>query len=71
MTFIALGGFFVYQSLNLKLGTDFRMVPGFFLLFLARFFTLLGVVVLVQAKRVKGEPMGRLALRGVLFIRDR
>ena len=35
---------------------------------LAVILTILGAVVLVQATRVKGEPMGPLALRGMLFI---
>ena len=68
LTFIALGCFFVYQCLNLELGTAFRMGPGYFPLILAAILTLLGVVVLVQAMRVEGEPMGPLALRGMLFI---
>lgn len=68
LTFIALGSFFVYQCLNLELGTAFRMGPGYFPLILASILTLLGVVVLVQSTRVKGEPMGPLALRGMLFI---
>lgn len=68
LTFIALGGFFIYQCLNLELGTAFRMGPGFFPLILAVILALLGVVVLVQATRVEGEPMGPLALRGMLFI---
>ncbi|WLR94865.1 tripartite tricarboxylate transporter TctB family protein [Shinella zoogloeoides] len=68
LTFIALGGFFVYQCLNLELGTAFRMGPGYFPMILAVILTILGVIVLVQATRVKGEPMGPLALRGMLFI---
>ena len=68
LTCIALGGFFIYQCLNLELGTAFRMGPGFFPLILAVILTLLGAVVLVQATRVEGEPMGPLALRGMLFI---
>jgi hypothetical protein len=68
LTFIALGGFFIYQCLNLDLGTAFRMGPGYFPLILSAILTLLGVVVLVQATRVEGEPMGPLALRGMLFI---
>lgn len=68
LTFIALGGFFIYQCLNLDLGTAFRMGPGYFPLILAAILTLLGVVVFVQATRVRGEPMGPLALRGMLFI---
>lgn len=68
LTFIALGGFFVYQCLNLELGTAFRMGPGYFPLILAVILTMLGIVVLVQSARVKGEPIGPLALRGMLFI---
>ena len=68
LTFIALGGFFIYQCLNLELGTAFRMGPGYFPLALAAILTVLGVVVLVQATRVKGEPMGPLAARGMVFI---
>lgn len=68
LTFIALGGFFVYQCLNLELGTAFRMGPGYFPLILAVILTVLGIVVLVQSARVKGEPMGPLAFRGMLFI---
>lgn len=68
LTFIALGSFFILQSLSLDLGTAFRMGPGYFPLVLAGILTLLGVVVLVQATRVKGEPMGPIALRGMLFI---
>ena len=68
LSFIALGGFFIYQCLDLELGTAFRMGPGYFPLVLASILTLLGVIVLVQATRVEGEPMGPLALRGMLFI---
>ncbi len=66
--FIALGGFFTYQCLNLELGTALRMGPGYFPLVLALVLMLLGVVVLVQATRIEGEPIGPLALRGMLFI---
>jgi hypothetical protein len=68
LVFVALGGFFVYQCLNLDLGTAVRMGPGFFPLILACVLTFLGLVVLVQATRVKGEPIAPLALRGMLFI---
>ena len=68
LTFIALGCFFIYQCLNLELGTAIRMGPGYFPLVLASILTLLGVIVLVQATRVKGEPIGPIALRGMFFI---
>ncbi|WP_275783301.1 tripartite tricarboxylate transporter TctB family protein [Pararhizobium gei] len=65
---VAIGGFFIYQSLTLELGTALRMGPGYFPLMLAIVLTLLGVVVLVQSTRVQGEPIGPIAVRGILFI---
>ncbi|MDO9416669.1 tripartite tricarboxylate transporter TctB family protein [Pararhizobium sp.] len=66
--FIGLGIFFVYQSYNLELGTAFRMGPGYFPLVLAIIMTLLGAVILFQATQIEGEPIGPMALRGMLFI---
>ena len=66
--FIATGLFFIWQAASLEIGTAFRMGPGYFPLVLAAIRTLLGIVVLVQATRVEGEPMGPIALRGILFI---
>ncbi|MCF3643064.1 tripartite tricarboxylate transporter TctB family protein [Rhizobium sp. TRM95111] len=65
---IATGLFFVWQSLSLDIGTAFRMGPGYFPLVLAVVLTVLGAVILVQATRVAGEPMGPIAVRGMLFI---
>ncbi len=66
--FIALGGFFIYQSLDLELGTAFKMGPGYFPLLLAGILSLLGLVILIQSARVEGEPLGPIAWRGMLFI---
>jgi hypothetical protein len=66
--FIALGLFFGYQSFTLEIGTAFRMGPGYFPLFLALILVLLGIVVLIQATRVEGEPIGPIAWRGMLLI---
>ncbi|HTO32445.1 MAG TPA: tripartite tricarboxylate transporter TctB family protein [Pararhizobium sp.] len=66
--FIALGGFFIYQCMNLELGTAFKMGPGYFPLVLALILSLLGLVILVQSTRVEGEPLGPVAWRGMLFI---
>lgn len=68
LAFIATGLFFVWQALSLEIGTAFRMGPGYFPLVLACILTLLGVAVLVQATRVQGEPIGPIAIRGMLFI---
>ncbi|MBP2234052.1 hypothetical protein J2Z31_000542 [Sinorhizobium kostiense] len=64
----AVGLFFAWQSFGLELGTAFRMGPGYFPLVLSGVLTLLGVVILVQSARVHGEPMGPIAIRGMLFI---
>ena len=68
LAFIATGLFFIWQAASLEIGTAFRMGPGYFPLVLAAILTLLGIVVLVQATRVEGEPMGPIALRGILVI---
>ena len=66
--FVCVGAFFALESLGLEIGTAFRMGPGYFPLFLAGALILLGIVILVQATRVEGEPIGPIAWRGMLFI---
>ena len=66
--FIGLGAFFAIESLGLEIGTAFRMGPGYFPLLLASALVLLGLVILVQATRVEGEPIGLIAWRGMLLI---
>lgn len=66
--FVATGAFFAIQSLGLDLGTTFRMGPGYFPLALALVLIVLGLVVVVQATRVAGEPIGPIAWRGMAFI---
>ncbi|WP_322416349.1 tripartite tricarboxylate transporter TctB family protein [Mesorhizobium huakuii] len=66
--FIFFGAFFALQSLSLEIGTALRMGPGYFPLVLAIVLILLGAVILVQAIRVEGEPIGPMAWRGMLFI---
>lgn len=65
---IATGIFFALQSWSLDIGTALRMGPGYFPLLLAGVLVLLGVVILVQATRVEGEPIGDISWRGMLFI---
>lgn len=66
--FVLFGAVFGYQSLELEIGTAFRMGPGYFPLLLSGVLILLGLVVLVQAMRVAGEPVGAIAWRGMAFI---
>lgn len=62
------GAFFAFQSFGLEIGTALRMGPGYFPLVLSAVLVLLGVIILVQAVRVQGEPIEPLAWRGMLFI---
>ncbi|MGC4027145.1 MAG: tripartite tricarboxylate transporter TctB family protein [Mesorhizobium sp.] len=64
----AVGIFFAVQSLSMEIGSTFRMGPGFFPLALSIILIVLGVVILVQATRVEGEPLGAIAWRGMAFI---
>ncbi|NGO50224.1 tripartite tricarboxylate transporter TctB family protein [Mesorhizobium camelthorni] len=66
--FVALGAFFAWQSLNLEIGSAFRMGPGFFPLGLASILILLGLVIIGYAFRVGGEPVGAIAWRGIVLI---
>lgn len=66
--FAATGLFFAWQAFGLDLGTAFRMGPGYFPLVLAVILVLLGIVIIVQATRVQGEPLGPIAWRGMLLI---
>ncbi len=66
--FVATGAFFAIQALGLELGTTFRMGPGYFPLVLALVLILLGGIVIVQATRIAGEPIGPIAWRGLAFI---
>jgi hypothetical protein len=66
--FIAVGAMFAFQSWGLELGTAFRMGPGYFPFVLALILMLLGLVVVIQAIRTDGEPLGPIAWRGLLFI---
>ena len=56
------------QSLGLNIGTALRMGPGYFPLVLSGILILLALVVLVQAVRFEGEPVGPIAWRGMVFI---
>ncbi|MBX9456885.1 MAG: tripartite tricarboxylate transporter TctB family protein [Rhizobium sp.] len=68
LVFIGAGLFFAIQSLGLKIGTSFRMGPGYFPLVLASLLVVLGLVIFIQSFRKEGEPIGPLAWRGMLFI---
>jgi hypothetical protein len=66
--FVGLGIAFAWQSVNLDLGTAFRMGPGYFPLVLAVALIIFGGMILLRAGRVQGEPLGPIAWRGLLLI---
>ncbi|WP_181708167.1 tripartite tricarboxylate transporter TctB family protein [Chthonobacter rhizosphaerae] len=66
--FVLFGILFGLQALNLDLGTALRMGPGYFPLILSGLLVLFGLVILGGAVQSDGEPIGRLAWRGMLFI---
>jgi hypothetical protein len=66
--FIAFGAFFAIQSLGLNIGTAFRMGPGYAPLVLSGILIMLGAIIIFQATRLRGEPLGPLAWRGMFFI---
>jgi hypothetical protein len=68
LIFVAFGAFFAIQSLGLELGTTFKMGPGYAPLVLSGILILLGLIVVVQATRAAGEPVGPIAWRGLAFI---
>lgn len=66
--FILIGLLFGFQSLDLELGTAFRMGPGYFPLVLSGILIVLGVIILFSAFKEMGEPFGLVAWRGMFFI---
>lgn len=66
--FMLAGLVFAAQSLAVDLGTWRKIGPGGMPIVLSVLLVLLGAVILIQATRSTGEPVGRIAWRGMLFI---
>lgn len=66
--FVAAGGFFAWQSLQMALGTAFRMGPGYFPFVLSLVLLLLGAVIIIRSINFESEGFGALAWRGMVFI---
>lgn len=66
--FILAGLVFGYQSLEVDLGSWLKIGPGGLPLVLSALLILLGAIILVQALRVEGEAIGKIAWRGMVFI---
>lgn len=65
---IATALFFGWQASDLAFGTSRKMGPGFFPTILSGLLLILGIIVLINAFRHEGEPFGKVAWRGMLFI---
>lgn len=66
--FMLAGAIFAVQSLAVDLGTWRKIGPGGMPIVLSVLLVVLGAVILVQATRSQGEPVGQIAWRGMLFI---
>lgn len=65
---MAVAAFFGWQTRGLELGTSLRMGPGYFPLLLSGLLFVLGAVIALKSLGREGEPFGRIAWRGILFI---
>lgn len=66
--FILAGAIFTQQSLAVDLGTWRSIGPGGMPVVLSLLLVLLGVVLVAQSIKVEGEPIGKIAWRGMPFI---
>jgi len=66
--FIFCGALFAFQALSVDLGTWLKIGPGGLPLALSIVLVLLGGIILFQSFGSVGEPIGRLAWRGMVFI---
>lgn len=60
--------FFGWQTLGLEVGTSLRMGPGYFPRVLSVLLFVLGAAVAFKSIGRAGEPLGRVAWRGLAFI---
>lgn len=65
---IAAAGFFGWQTRGLEIGTSLRMGPGYFPMVLSVILFILGVIIALKSLGREGEPFGRIAWRGMMFI---
>lgn len=67
--FIVLGlAFGLHTYMNLDIGTNFKMGPGYFPLVLSGALIVLGIAILINALNAVDEAWGAVAWRGMFFI---
>lgn len=65
---MAAAAFFGRQTMGLPIGTSLRMGPGYFPMVLSILLFVLGALITLKSFGREGEPFGRIAWRGALFI---
>ncbi|MBA4788490.1 MAG: tripartite tricarboxylate transporter TctB family protein [Rhizobiales bacterium] len=68
LLFIALAALFWWQAQTLPMGTSVRMGPGYFPLLLSGLMGFLGLIVLINGLRFKGESITGIAWRGLFCL---
>jgi len=69
LIFLAISAFFAIYSLQtLALGQPSRMGPGFFPFYLSLILAALGLIILLRSVAVGAGSIGRLPVRGAIFI---
>lgn len=66
--FLVIVAIFGWGLRELPIGTAFRMGPGYFPMVLLIILTGLGVAILINGLRTKGEPLGTIPWRGLVMI---
>lgn len=68
LLFIALAALFAWQAGTLPMGSSVRMGPGYFPMVLSGLMGILGLIVLINGFRFKGEAPSGIAWRGLFFL---
>ncbi|PZQ48395.1 MAG: tripartite tricarboxylate transporter TctB family protein [Rhodovulum sulfidophilum] len=68
LALMAAAAFFGWQTTGLEIGTSLRMGPGYFPMVLSSLLFVLGFFILLKAFGRTGEPFGKVAWRGLVFI---
>lgn len=68
LIFIGIGALFALGTMDLPLGTAFRMGPGYFPLLLCGLLGLIGVILIVRAVGKESSPIGGVPWRALIFI---
>ncbi len=68
LLFLAIVALFGFGLRELPIGSAFRMGPGYFPMVLIIILSGLGIAILINGLRTKGEPLGEIPWRGLALI---